>query len=262
MAKQDYLRQTANVAALVTTLAVNWLGDAFKINGQTTASVSDQFPTLITPAGYTFSIWGPIYLGLSAFAIYQALPSQRENPHARRIGYLFLLNCAANCAWIFLWHYVALALSLAAISLMLLTLIAIHQRLRNSDEPITTADRWCIFVPFSVYFGWTTVATIVNATVVLTSRNWSGWGITPETWATGLLLVAAALGVAISTRAKDPAYGLVVTWASAGIAVGQADAPMVARAAWLVAGGVAVVVGAVALWRSRGGSGGLTALRS
>lgn len=95
---KDTLRQIANVFALLATIVVNGLANALPLNGLSTGEISDRFEVYFVPAGYVFSIWGLIYLALVAFAIYQALPAQRENPRLRRVGYLFVLSCAANVA--------------------------------------------------------------------------------------------------------------------------------------------------------------------
>jgi hypothetical protein len=94
--RKDALRQAVNVVALLATIALNGLANALPLNGQTTGEISDRFDVYFVPAGYVFSIWGLVYLALTAFVIYQALPSQQDNPRLRRIGYLFALSCAAN----------------------------------------------------------------------------------------------------------------------------------------------------------------------
>ena len=102
---RDSLRQIAIILGVVATIVVNGLANALPLNGQLTGEVSDRYLVYFVPAGYVFAIWGLIYLGLAAFAIYQALPAQRANPRLRSIGALFVLASAANIAWIFLWHY-------------------------------------------------------------------------------------------------------------------------------------------------------------
>jgi len=49
------------------------LANALPLNGQTTGEISDRFQVYFVPAGYVFAIWFVIYLGLIAFAVYQAL---------------------------------------------------------------------------------------------------------------------------------------------------------------------------------------------
>ena len=85
---KDITRQILVILSVLVTLVVNILANALPLNGQNTGQISDRFNVYFVPAGYVFSIWGFIYIGLIAYAIFQALPSQRENPRLRRVGYL------------------------------------------------------------------------------------------------------------------------------------------------------------------------------
>jgi benzodiazapine receptor len=231
--KKDALRQWVNVLAVIGTIALNGLANALPLNGLTTGEISDRFQVYFVPAGYVFSIWGLIYLALVAFAVYQALPAQRENPRLRRIGYLFALSCLANVAWLFLWHYEIFPLTLVAMLAILLLLIAIYVRLDIGRAPVPTTERWLVHVPFSIYLGWITVATIANVTSLLDYLNWSGWGISPEAWTVIMLIAGVGIASAVSLTRGDVAYMLVIVWAFAGIAVKHADTPVVATAAWV-----------------------------
>ncbi|MCJ7676734.1 MAG: tryptophan-rich sensory protein, partial [Anaerolineales bacterium] len=143
------------------------------------------------PAGCVFSIWGLIYVGLLAFAIFHSLPSQRQNTALRRIGYLPSLSGVANVAWLFFWHYNAFGWTLVAMLLLLASLLAIYLRLDIGRAPaVGSGERWAVRVPFSIYLGWVTVATLANATDVLYLTAWNGWGIAPEAWAVNLLVLA------------------------------------------------------------------------
>lgn len=251
---KDILRQAVNILAVLVVIVVNGLANALPLNGQTTAEISDRFQVYFVPAGYVFSIWGLIYLGLVAFAVFQALPAQRENPRLRRVGYLFAASCAANIAWLFFWHYEQFLLTLVAMFTLLLLLIAIYLRLGIGRTAVPAAERWCVQVPFSLYLGWITVATIANVTSFLDSIGWSGWGIGPQAWAVIMLIVAAAIACLVSLTRRDVTYLLVLMWAFAGIAVKHAGTAAVATAAWAVTAlvGVLVVV-SVVLGRRRGG---------
>jgi hypothetical protein len=231
---KDRFRQIVNVLAVILTITINILANALPINGQNTGEISDRFQVFFVPAGYVFSIWGLIYIGLLAFAVYQALPAQRENPRLRKIGYWFLLSCAANSVWIFMWHYNLFPLSLLIMLVLLASLLVIYLRLDVGRTKISTAERWCVDNVFSVYLGWITVATVANVTDVLYDLGWNGFGIAPETWAVIMLIVAAALGVAMALTRRDIAYLLVLAWAFAGIGVKQAAVPLVATTAWIM----------------------------
>lgn len=238
----DVLRQVTNVITLVIMITVNALANILPINGQTTAAISDRFPVYFVPAGYVFSIWGLIYVALLAFGVYQALPAQRANPALRRIGYLFAISNLVNSAWIFFWHYELFPLTILAMVTLFLLLIAIYLRVNGAQTPGTTLARWVVQIPFSIYLGWITVALIANMTDVLYYLGWDGWGIGGQTWAVIMLGAATLIAAGMALTRRDVAYLLVILWAFIGIAVKQSDAPLVATAAGVAAGVVALAL--------------------
>lgn len=240
--KNDFLRQWINLFAVLATLVVNGLANALPLNGLNTGEISDRFKVFFVPAGYVFSIWGVIYLGLIAFGIYQLLPGQRENPRLRRIGYLFALSCLANIVWLFLWHYERFVLTLFAMVALLLLLIGTYLRLEIGKTKFSLVEKWCVSIPFSVYLGWITVATIANVTSVLDYLKWEGWGLKPEIWAVVMLVAGLLIAAAMSLTRADVAYLLVIIWAYIGIAVKQAGTPLVSNTAWIISAIVAILL--------------------
>jgi translocator protein len=221
---KDIVRQVLVVLSVLATLVVNGLAEALPFNGLSTAQISDRFHVFFVPAGYVFSIWGLIYIGLIAFAVYQALPSRRENPILRRIGYPVVVSGLANMAWLFLWHYLQFPLTLVVMLGLLAVLIVIYLELGIGRRKASAAETWAVRVPWSVYLGWITVATIANISDVLYYWNWDGFGISARNWT--LVLFAAVLVIAglMSLTRRDVAYNLVIVWALVGIAVRQSDA--------------------------------------
>jgi len=232
---KNNLRQVTNLLAVLATIVINGLANALPLNGLNTGEISDRFTVYFVPAGYVFSIWGLIYLGLIAFAIFQLLPAQRENPRLLRTGYLPALSGLFNITWLFLWHYEQFPLTLLAMLGLLLTLIAIYLRLDEGRSSVRGAERWCLYIPFSVYLGWVTVASVANVTSVLDYVGWSGWGLSETAWAVIMLLVAAGIGVLMGLRRRDAAFLLVLVWAFVGIALKHAGTPGVAITAWIAA---------------------------
>ena len=224
-------RQILNISTLLITLVVNGLANALPLNGITTGEISDKFPVLFTPAGYVFSIWGLIYLLLIGFAIYQALPAQREDPRLNQVGYWFVLSNVLNSAWIFLWHYGYFTLTIFAMLGLLVSLIAIYQKLQIGRHSSTGWQKLLVDLPFSVYLGWISVATIANFSITLYNLGWNGFGVAPEIWTIAVLLVATLLGSLMLFLRRDYAYALVLVWAFAGITVQQAATPVVVVAA-------------------------------
>jgi hypothetical protein len=241
-------RQILVIIAVIAVIVVNILANALPLNGLNTGEISDRFDVYFVPAGYVFSIWGLIYIGLIAFAVFQALPANRENPRLERASWLFILSCAANIAWIFCWHYEQFAWSVLAMLALLGLLIAVYLRLEIGLIKVPPAEKWCVQAPISVYLGWITVATIANITAFLYDIQWSGWGISPEVWTVIMLLAAAIIAALMALTRGDIAFLLVIIWAVTGIAIKQAATIAVSYPAWAVALFVAflLVVAAVA----------------
>jgi len=240
MKKMPFVRYV-NLLVFLATLTANGLANALPLNNQTTGEISDRFDVYFVPAGYVFAIWGLIYLALGAFAIYQLLPAQRDNALIDRIGYVFAVGSLANTAWIFLWHYEYFPLTLAAMIVLLISLIVVYLRIRVGREQVSTADRWLVQIPFQIYLGWITVATIANVTSLLEFLGWGGWGISPEIWAVVMLVVGAVVAGLVSLTRNDIPYVLVIIWAFAGIAVKHAETSIV----MLPAAGLAVLLAVV-----------------
>ena len=197
-------------------LVVNALSASLPLNGRTPGEISDSFPNLFVPAGLTFSIWGLIYIALAVYTVRQFQP-RSDVAHT---GWLFILSCAANVAWIFLWHYGQVAGSLFAMLVLLGSLIALD-RAQDPDRR-ETHDRssyWMSVVPIRIYLGWIAVATIANATALLVDVGWNGFGISGTVWTLLVVAVACLLGIARLLMQRDIAFASVVLWAFLGILV-------------------------------------------
>ncbi len=210
----ERVRQILVVAATAGTLFVNYLAGTGYINNKTPADISNQYPTLLTPSGYAFSIWSLIYLGLLAFSVYQALPAQIAR--FSKIRTLYIINCAANCAWLYLWHYEQIPLSLPVIFVMLGTLILINKNLPDTNS---SAEFWLTQIPFNIYFGWLTVAAILNFSIALVFLGFDSAGTTKVFFASALIIAAAILGAVIHFKFASAAYPLTIAWALVAIAI-------------------------------------------
>lgn len=242
-----------NVVALVACLAVNGAAVALPLFGRDTGAISDGFDVVFKPAGYVFGIWSVIYVGLIAFAVYQALPAQRTNARLAAIDRPFALSCVANGLWLVLWHALWIPATLAVMLVLLGALLTIYQRLDAGRASVGLLERWCVDVPFSVYLGWISVALMVNATIVGYQAGWDGGRIGPDGWAIILMAVGAGIAAFLARSRRDVAFALVLAWAFYGIAVEQGDDGNVAR--WAkVAALYSVFVALRALmqwWRAR-----------
>jgi hypothetical protein len=220
-------------------MVLNFLATNLPLNDLTTGEISDMFDIYFVPAGYVFAIWGLIYLGLLGFVIYQALPINRENQRLAKIDGWFSLSNIANALWLVSFHYLQFGIALVLMLVLLLSLIMIFLRLDIGKEKVKGAALWLVNVPFSLYLGWITVATIANATQLLYVIGWNGLGITPEVWLIIMLAAAVAISGLMSFTRRNIPYALVLIWAFIGIAVRFPENPTVSLAAW----GAAALVG-------------------
>ena len=273
---RDILRQIAVWIAAVATILVNGLANALPINNQQTGDIANQYKgqNLWLPAGYVFAIWGLIYVGFIAYAIFQSLPSQRENPRLRRIGWIFVVSCLANIIWLLFFHYNQFAASMVAMAVLLVCLIAIYLALRAGQPranefpsataapaagwPVSRGERWAVWAPFSIYLGWITVATIANAAHLLVSNGWVGGPLPAAVWLLIMYVVAIALASVVTVTQRDALFLLVLVWAFVGIALNYANLTLVlvfSLLAALIVLILAILAAARGIWPSKAYSG-------
>lgn len=218
--KTNYLIKITTLITFFIMIVVNALATILPINGITTGEVSDSYPNLFAPAGITFSIWGVIYLLLLLYSIYQfGILQRKEDLYKeelfKKIGILFSISSLLNTIWIFTWHYGVLWLSVPIMLGILILLITINNITKNSD--LSLKDYLFIRLPFSIYMGWITVATIANITAFLVKVGFKGLGISEVIWTIAIIIVGLIITSLTIIRNRDLAYGLAVIWAYIGI---------------------------------------------
>ncbi len=247
------MSRTIKLLPLIATLAViavNAAANIAPINGYTTGALSDLNPTGFTPAGWVFSIWSFIYLGLISYSLFQAIGNDGETGRGSGIGNLYVLSAAANIAWIFAWHYRQVGLSLAVMLVLLGSLIAIYRRLRSSPAQ-GWKQRLLVDAPFRVYLGWISTAVIANLGAVFFSQQYYPFGLTMDQWAVVSVTTALAIYVWVGVVTRDALYCAVFIWASLGIfyrpsgitepvklVAITATVVMTALVAWIVVSGI------------------------
>lgn len=252
LTNQQKSLQILNIVALVAVVVMNILSSALPINNRSVQEISDALPSYITPAGYTFAIWGLIYSALIGFVVYQALPVGGKRPSLTQISWLFAASSAANISWLLAWHYGAYLLSILFMVALLLCLIAIYLRLdigrRRPD--LTTADKLLVQAPFSLYLGWITVATIVNVASVANYLGWNGFGLAEPVWSAIMMGVAVVVAGLLLFKRRNLAYAGVLVWALFGIRAAYPDVAVVAGTA-VVAASLITLFALLGYWRTR-----------
>ena len=215
--KKNLPLKLAVAIAFIAMVVFNYLAQGLPLNGRTPGEVSDSMPNLFAPAGFTFSIWGLIYLALGCFTVYQfGLQGSRIRLEARvKVRGLFILSSLGNIAWLLCWHYDYIGLSVVCMIILLISLALINLIL--DEERPDRPDQAFYRLPFSLYFGWITVATVANITAFLVRTGWNRFGLSQEMWMIVISLLAAVIGFAATVKRKDLAYGLVLVFGYTGI---------------------------------------------
>lgn len=246
----------ANLLGFAAVVTVNFLSASLPLNGKTPGQLSDQYPNLFVPAGLTFSIWGIIYLVLMIWMLLQAAgllrPTLRAHvaPGVENVGWLFLLTCILNIAWLFAWHWEQIGLSVAVMASLLTTLITLNEKIRNGRSKVNATEKWLSHTAFGLYQGWITVALIANVTALFVASGWQGFGIPESTWAILMIAIGAGLAVFMVLSRNMIFHGLAVAWALLGIYIKRTDAGDAEQVVYAALAGMTIVLVAMALqWK-------------
>lgn len=211
------------VIAYLAMVTVNVLSNALPINGQTTQEISAKQDVLFTPAGYVFSIWGLIYFLLAIWLFIQFKRRNTNQAISDDLTVLFITSCILNICWLLAWHYEYFVLSVIVMIALLITLIMIYQS--YSKDNFSFGGR----LPFSIYLGWISVATIANISYTLKYHD-VHLGIDEVTGTMGLIIIAGILAIIGRYVSNDGFFSLVFVWAIIGIAQSNSESGIVTTA--------------------------------
>jgi translocator protein len=238
-------------------ILMNALANSLPLNGYNTGQVSAFYPNQFVPAGFTFSIWGVIYLLLLGWVISSGVKlwkKEQENSlfrHVQLLSPYFLVSCLLNGLWIAAWHYLYIVTSLLLMLALLLTLLLAYRTMQQYQVFVTGISRLFLYIPFVVYLAWISVATIANSTALLVHLEWTGWGIPPSVWSVVLIAVAAALSVWFGLVRGEFSFVLVTAWAFWGIYNKQVQVSELVGTAALTACFLSLAAGSYGWWRTK-----------
>lgn len=157
--------QLANIISLVFALIMNFLVGAQLLGLPAINDISDKYATLLTPAGYAFSIWSLIYVLLVVFVVYQArdlLKPDKSNDLPQRMGPFFTIASICNGLWTYIFVQEYIELSVAVLLVLTVSLYVLMHRLRIALDTAPFKLVACVWWPLLIYAGWVTVASVVN----------------------------------------------------------------------------------------------------
>jgi len=247
--------QIANIVALIFTIVINYLSNTGIFNGNTMATVSARYQNYFTPSGYAFSIWGLIYLMLTAFVIYQArgISGKREVPAVvEKIGWLFVVSCAANSVWVLAWLYDFTGLSVLIMITLLTSLWLIIVRTHMEMDLLPIKKIALTWWPFATYLGWISVALIANVAAWFTKIGWDGFGLSPIVWTVIMICIAGVVYLALTWKRNLRESSIVGVWALVAVAVANwGTAPAIVNAA-LIVSAIILISSGIHAYQNRG----------
>jgi hypothetical protein len=216
------LYQVLSIVFFVGMVAMNYLAVSLPLGGNTTGELSDMYPNLFTPAGFTFSIWGLIYTALFVYIIFQARSLFKGKPELadnviEEIAPWFLVSCICNMLWIVLWHYQFIIYSVIIMLGILYSLLQIVSRLYFNERLGGLYKKLFFKIPFGLYLGWILVATVANATTLLVDLGWDGFGFSEVLWTIIMIITATLIAIFTAAKLNNIFIGLSVVWALFGI---------------------------------------------
>ncbi|HXS57048.1 MAG TPA: hypothetical protein VN726_13045 [Hanamia sp.] len=212
----------ANGVALMITIIINYLSNTGVFNGSTMKTISDKYHNYFTPAGYAFSIWGLIYIGLLAFVVYTSrglFKKTEDEWPVLEIGWWFVISCVANSLWVITWLYNYIGWSVVLMIVLLLSLIKIILNTRMELDDLPFEKIAFVWWPFCLYSGWISVALIADIAAYLTKIKWNGFGISEVAWTIIMIVVAGLVNLIMTWNRNMREFALVGVWALVAIAV-------------------------------------------
>jgi hypothetical protein len=236
--------------AIALAFVVNVISNLAPLNGQSVGELSNTLfrDILITPANYAFAIWGLIYIALFSLAIFQLRRPLRNDAGLAPVRWGLIIASICQCAWIYLFLARLFVGSLLAMVGIWIALLAGYLALANTKAYPRKTDWWCLKAPISLYFGWISVATIVNVAIALFSLGWTGGGISPQLWTQLLMAIATLIGGIVLLRHQDLVFAGVVVWALVAIALRHSAVPGLLTVG-LVGAGVLCALGLYSRWQ-------------
>lgn len=203
---------------VVANVAFNFLSDRLGLPlGPSVRTVAQRYEHLFMPAPFAFSIWGLIYAAFLAYSVVQLREVNRGNRVYDRLSAMLIVANLLAAGWIVAFRAQRIDVSVGIIGLSLLVGIGMFVTAHRA-KTTHGLSTW-ITVPFSLYLGWISVATLANVSTFFVSAGFRGGMYGPAPFAVGMIVGAALLATILAVGFRDYLVPAVVAWASFAILV-------------------------------------------
>lgn len=245
----DVARQFTNVFAAIFQIYASYTV------GSSVGVIAQEYRSPILPATYAFAIWGPIFILCGIYALYQALPGQRESPAFRSIGWWTAGAFLANGAWSYAYTSRQFLLAQAIIFAAFVFAAGSYLRFARAVPAAHATDivNRLIGPALGLLFGWLTAASIVGLAGTLIAQGFAASEQRAEIRDAVLLLLGGAVAFFIIRASRKGPYGAwisysaAVLWALVAVIVEQRSTSTITSAAAAVTA-VLVLVAAFGPW--------------
>lgn len=205
-----------NLLSVIVVIAVNYASQSFRWSDTTIGEMSARYDNLFTPAPYAFAIWGLIFLGLIAYALFQlrrAFFSKKESPFIEQTGYWFAIANFLNALWViaFTYNYIWLSVLIMLGILFSLLRVVIRTNMERWDAPVEIIA--FVWWPICFYSGWIAVATIANISAFLAKLDLKGSTLNQIIWTMVLITIAVFINMLMINLRNMREFALVGAWA-------------------------------------------------
>lgn len=249
-----------NWLAVLLVVGVNFLAVDLPLNGQTPSDVSAKYPNLFVPAGFTFSIWGFIYLlhflhaGYSTYILMHA--GRSANPVGtltKKLNPLFWLCSVLNISWLFAWHYNFPGLSLLVMCALFTVLLQAFRILSKTEKLVSLGyfEHVSLETPYIIYFSWINVAILANLSAWMVSMGWLTSEFSNTLSSCLMIAWATGVGVWLSLSWQRPAFTAVIMWAFIGIYANHASTNNYVGIASMAGIVLCAISAIIAFWNKR-----------
>lgn len=199
-------------------LLLNYLSSQAIFFKASQAEISDKYLNLLAPAGFTFAIWGLIYLGMAVtlfIPFSKRISAPFKEAYRSILAPILLQILFLNMMWLVAWSSDLLLIALIII-------LIYYQRLldglkRISATPLLRDHLWSLKYPWGLHYGWLIVATFANFNTYLVSKGFPGTGGLAVFASLVLILVIVGLGLYAFAKYGNGLVMVPILWALLGV---------------------------------------------
>jgi len=177
--------------------------------------LSNKYQTLITPAGWAFGIWGPIFIWEGVFVIAQFFARFRQSKTVVQISPWWWALCVFQSLWTLAFAQDWITVAMLLMFGILVSLLGIAWS--TDGEQLSVVEYFLLRAPLSLQLGWIIVASTLNVNVQADALKASQETLLALAVLSYAALLAVVTAFTLAVKSPDPIVGVVAAWAFAGI---------------------------------------------